>query len=39
LAVLLPTEPREDLRELLKSAGVDIVWRQGKKFVDSGGRG
>ncbi len=39
LAVLLPTEPREDLRELLKSAGVDIVWRQGKKFVGSGNSG
>ncbi len=35
LAVLLPTEPREDLREFLKSAGVEIVWRKGKKFVDS----
>jgi hypothetical protein len=37
LAVLLPSEPREDLRELLKSAGVEIVWRKGKKFVDSAG--
>jgi hypothetical protein len=35
LAVLLPSMPREDLREYLKSAGVDIVWREGKKFMDS----
>ena len=39
LTVLLPTEPREDLRGLLQSAGVDVVWRRGKKFVDSGGGG
>lgn len=39
LAVLLPSEPREDLRELLRSAGVDVVWRNGKKFVDSGAGG
>jgi hypothetical protein len=35
LAVLLPSEPREDLQELLKSAGVHFVWRERKKFVDS----
>jgi hypothetical protein len=35
LAVLLPSKPREDLQELLKSAGVDFVWRERKKFVDS----
>lgn len=36
LAVLLPSRPREDLRELLKSAGVDLVWREGKRFVAAG---
>jgi hypothetical protein len=35
LAVLLPSRPREDLQGLLKSAGVDFVWRERKKFVDS----
>src|ERR1700722_4176841 len=35
LAVLLPSEPRADLQELLKSAGVSFVWRERKKFVDS----
>jgi hypothetical protein len=38
LAVLLPSRPRGDLRELLKSAGVELVWRDGKKFVDGDGR-
>lgn len=33
LAVLLPSEPREDLRALLAAAGVEIVWRDGRKFV------
>jgi hypothetical protein len=35
LAVLLPSQPRHDLRELLKTAGVDVVWRNGQKFVES----
>jgi hypothetical protein len=35
LAVLLPTAPREDLRDYLQSAGVELVWREGKRFVDS----
>jgi hypothetical protein len=35
LAVLLPSKPREDLQELLKSVGVSLVWREGKKFIDS----
>jgi hypothetical protein len=34
-AVLLPSAPRQDLRDLLQSAGVDLVWREGKKFIDS----
>jgi len=33
LAILLPSEPRADLQELLKVAGVDVVWRNGRKFV------
>lgn len=37
LAVLLPSRPRHDLRELLKTVGVDLVWRNGEKFVDSAG--
>jgi hypothetical protein len=32
-AVLLPSPPREDLRELLSAAGVDVVWREGKRFA------
>jgi hypothetical protein len=35
LAVLLPSLPRPDLREYLKSAGVDLIWREGKRFLDS----
>lgn len=35
LAVLLPTAPRQDLQEFLKCAGVDLVWRDGKRFRDS----
>jgi hypothetical protein len=35
LAVLLPSLPRYDLRVLLASAGVDIVWRDGKKFLEA----
>jgi hypothetical protein len=38
LAVLLPARPREDLRDLLESAGVNVVWREGKRFVESSGR-
>jgi hypothetical protein len=37
LAVLLPSMPREDLRAYLESAGVEYVYREGKKFVDSAG--
>lgn len=33
LAVLLPSEPRADLLELLASAGVDVVWQERKKFL------
>jgi hypothetical protein len=39
LAVLLPSLPREDLRAFLASAGVDFVWREGKKFRDSAASG
>ncbi len=38
LAVLLPAQPREDLRAFLKSAGVALVWRERKRFVSSAGR-
>jgi hypothetical protein len=37
IAVLLPSRPRPDLEELLKSAGVELVWREGKRFVQSAG--
>jgi hypothetical protein len=37
LAVLLPSKPRDDLQELLKSAGVALVWRERKSFVDLDG--
>jgi hypothetical protein len=33
LAVLLPSRPREDLCVLLAHAGIEIVWREGKKFL------
>ncbi len=32
LAVLLPSQPRRDLCGLLSSAGVGVVWREGKRF-------
>ncbi len=38
LAVLLPSQPRADLFELLGSVSVDVVWREGARFVDSGER-
>lgn len=38
LAVLLPSLPRADLSEYLKSAGVDVIWRDGKRFLDSAGQ-
>lgn len=37
LAVLLPSMPRPDLAELLRAVGIDAVWRDGKRFVDSAG--
>jgi hypothetical protein len=37
LAVLLPAEPRSDLQELLRVAGVGMVWRDGKRFVRPAG--
>jgi len=33
-AVLLPSRPRRDLRALLHSAGVDVVWREGRRFIE-----
>jgi hypothetical protein len=38
LAVLLPSEPRPDLQELLRVAGVELVWRDGKWFAGPAGR-
>src|ERR1700733_11292879 len=32
LAVLLPSLPRADLRDYLQSAGIELVWREGKRF-------
>ncbi|HEY3830584.1 MAG TPA: hypothetical protein VGL57_15445 [Solirubrobacteraceae bacterium] len=37
MAVLLPSEPRSDLRELLSFAGVGLVCREGEGFVSVGG--
>jgi hypothetical protein len=37
LAVLLPSRPRPDLCALLRVAGVEIVWREGRKFAHSAG--
>lgn len=33
LAVLVPTMPRQDLREYLSDAGVGLVWREGRRFA------
>jgi hypothetical protein len=33
LAVLVPTMPREDLREYLSGAGIGLVWREGRRFA------
>jgi hypothetical protein len=33
LALLVPTIPREDLREYLSAAGVGLVWREGRRFA------
>lgn len=33
IAVLLPEEPKEDLRNLLKSANIALVYRDGDSFV------
>ncbi len=37
LAVLLPSSPRGDLQELLRVAGVELVWREGKGFAGPAG--
>lgn len=34
-AVLLPSEPRADLQELLKKAGIGLVWQAGDGFIVS----
>lgn len=31
-AILLPQEPREDLRDLIRAEGVALVWREDSKF-------
>lgn len=33
LVVLLPMKPREDIRALLSSADIGLVWRDGKQFI------
>jgi hypothetical protein len=37
LAVLLPTEPRKDLCELILSQGIDLIYRTDSGFQDSTG--
>ena len=37
-AVLLPSLPRADLRDYLQSAGVELVWREGKRFKGPDGK-
>jgi hypothetical protein len=37
LAVLLPSLPRQDLRDYLQSAGIGLIWRDGKRFKGSAG--
>jgi hypothetical protein len=34
LGVLLPSRPRDDLNDLLTSAGIDVVWRDGGEFFE-----
>ncbi len=38
LVVLLPSRPRSDLSDLLGSAGIGIVWRDRRRFVESPAR-
>jgi hypothetical protein len=33
LAVLVPSQPREDLQSLLTDVGVNLIWRDGENFV------
>jgi hypothetical protein len=33
LAVLLPREPNEDLKDLLSSVNISVVWKEGMSFV------
>jgi hypothetical protein len=33
-AVLLPSRPRQDLRDLLATAGMGLVWQDGSTFTD-----
>jgi len=37
MAVLLPARPRTDLLAYLKGAGIAVVWREGKRFVEPHG--
>jgi hypothetical protein len=34
-AVLLPERPSDDLEQLLKSQGIDMVWRSGRRYADN----
>jgi hypothetical protein len=37
LAILLPSEPRADLRKLLSAEGIEVVHPNGSGFTDSAG--
>lgn len=37
LAILVPTEPRKDLRDLLEDEGIAVIYRSGDGFEDSTG--
>ena len=37
LAVLVPSEPREDLRKLLAGEGIEVIYPEGSTFKDSTG--
>ncbi len=34
-AILLPVPPRPDVADLLESAGISAIWKDGKSFVDN----
>jgi hypothetical protein len=36
LAVLVPSEPRDDLKKLVATEEIDLIWPEGAGFIDTG---